>query len=43
MHELGMIYANRGEIEQAIALYQQSLEIKEQIGKHPPQFAPWLP
>jgi tetratricopeptide (TPR) repeat protein len=27
-----MIYANQGEIDQAIALYQQSLEIKENIG-----------
>jgi tetratricopeptide (TPR) repeat protein len=32
LHELGILYADRGEIEQAIALYQQSLEIQEQIG-----------
>ncbi len=29
---LGMLKANRGEIEEAIALYQQSLAIEEQIG-----------
>ncbi|RFP57912.1 MAG: tetratricopeptide repeat protein, partial [Limnothrix sp. CACIAM 69d] len=32
LHCLGILYANRGEIEQAIALYQQSLETWEQIG-----------
>jgi len=32
LHCLGMLKANRGEIEEAIALYQQSLAITEQIG-----------
>ncbi|MEH2347938.1 MAG: tetratricopeptide repeat protein [Nostoc sp.] len=32
IHNLGYLKANRGEIEEAIALYQQSLAIKEQIG-----------
>ncbi|MEH2338537.1 tetratricopeptide repeat protein [Nostoc sp.] len=32
MHRLGRIYANKGEVEQAIALYNQSLEIEERIG-----------
>ena len=31
-HCLGILKANRGEIEEAIALYQQSLALKEQIG-----------
>ncbi len=32
MNYLGILKANRGEIEEAIALYQQSLAINEQIG-----------
>jgi tetratricopeptide (TPR) repeat protein len=32
LHELAVLKANQGEIEAAIALYQQSLDIKEQIG-----------
>ena len=32
LHQLARIYANQGEIDQAIALYQQSLEIKEKMG-----------
>ncbi|MEH2005943.1 tetratricopeptide repeat protein [Nostoc sp.] len=32
MHELGRIYANKGEVDKAIALFNQSLEIKERIG-----------
>ncbi|MEH1790397.1 MAG: hypothetical protein V7L23_33740 [Nostoc sp.] len=39
MHHLGHIYANKGEVDQAMsttgyayALYNQSLEIKERIG-----------
>ncbi|MEH2302533.1 MAG: tetratricopeptide repeat protein [Nostoc sp.] len=32
MHELGRIYANKGEVEEAIALFNQSLEINERIG-----------
>ncbi|MEH1778021.1 MAG: tetratricopeptide repeat protein [Nostoc sp.] len=32
MHQLGHIYANKGEVDQAIALYNQSLEIFERIG-----------
>ncbi len=32
MHCLGRLKANSGEIEEAIALYQQSLAINEQIG-----------
>ncbi|MEA5568305.1 tetratricopeptide repeat protein [Anabaena sp. UHCC 0399] len=31
-HYLGILKAEQGEIEQAIALYQQSLEIKQRIG-----------
>ncbi|NJM22146.1 MAG: tetratricopeptide repeat protein [Richelia sp. SM1_7_0] len=31
MHSLGRLKANRGEIEDAIALFQQSLAINEQI------------
>ncbi|WP_235526685.1 tetratricopeptide repeat protein [Nostoc piscinale] len=27
MYQLGYIYANKGEVEQAIAFYNQSLEI----------------
>ncbi|MEH2147438.1 tetratricopeptide repeat protein [Nostoc sp.] len=29
---LGRIYANKGDVEQALALYNQSLEINERIG-----------
>ncbi|MEH2266200.1 tetratricopeptide repeat protein, partial [Nostoc sp.] len=32
LHEMGILKANRGEIEEAIALFQQSLAITEQIG-----------
>ncbi|QLE39137.1 tetratricopeptide repeat protein [Nostoc sp. C052] len=32
IHNLGLLKANRGEIEDAIALYEQSLAITEQIG-----------
>ena len=32
LHCLGMLKADSGQIEEAIALYQQSLEIKERIG-----------
>jgi tetratricopeptide (TPR) repeat protein len=32
LHQLASIYANTGKIEEAIALYQQSLEITESIG-----------
>ena len=32
LHQLAGIYANQGEIDQAIALFQQSLEITEKIG-----------
>jgi tetratricopeptide (TPR) repeat protein len=32
LHQLAGIYANQGEIDQAIALYQQSVEIEEKIG-----------
>jgi len=32
LHCLAMIYANQGKIDQAIALYQQSLETDEKIG-----------
>jgi tetratricopeptide (TPR) repeat protein len=32
LHELGWIYNDQGEKETAIALYHQSLELKEQIG-----------
>ena len=32
MHQLASIYANTGKIEEAIAHYQQSLEINESIG-----------
>jgi tetratricopeptide (TPR) repeat protein len=32
IHNLAGIYAQQGQVDQAIALYQQSLEIKERIG-----------
>ena len=32
LNNLAGIYANQGEIDQAIALFQQSLELKEKIG-----------
>ncbi|WP_242032267.1 tetratricopeptide repeat protein [Aphanizomenon flos-aquae] len=32
MHQLAVIYADTGKIEEAIALYQQSLQITESIG-----------
>ncbi|MEH2179360.1 tetratricopeptide repeat protein [Nostoc sp.] len=32
MHQLGILYADKGEVEEAIALYNQSLEITERIG-----------
>ena len=32
LHQLAILYADQGEIDQAIALFQQSLEIKEKIG-----------
>ncbi len=32
LHNLGNIYANKGEVDQAIALFNQSLEIFERIG-----------
>jgi tetratricopeptide (TPR) repeat protein len=32
LHQLAGIYANQGEIDQAIALFQQSLELKQKIG-----------
>ncbi|WP_339379306.1 tetratricopeptide repeat protein [aff. Roholtiella sp. LEGE 12411] len=32
IHHLGIIYANKGEVDEAIALYNQSLEITERIG-----------
>jgi tetratricopeptide (TPR) repeat protein len=32
LHQLGMIYANKGEVDEAIALFNQSLEISERIG-----------
>jgi tetratricopeptide (TPR) repeat protein len=32
LHGLGILSANQGEIDQAIALYQQSIEIEEKIG-----------
>ena len=32
LHQLAGIYANQGQVEQAISLYQQSLEIQEKIG-----------
>ncbi|GBE93552.1 NB-ARC domain-containing protein [Nostoc cycadae WK-1] len=32
MHQLGILYANKGEVDEAIALFNQSLEITESIG-----------
>ncbi|WP_235526286.1 tetratricopeptide repeat protein [Nostoc piscinale] len=32
LHELGYIYANKGEVDEAIALFNRSLEITERIG-----------
>ncbi|GBE93551.1 tetratricopeptide repeat protein [Nostoc cycadae] len=32
MHQLGILYANKGEVDEAIALFHQSLEIFERIG-----------
>ena len=32
LHQMAGIYVQQGEVEQAIALYQQSLGIKERIG-----------
>ncbi|MBL1199958.1 MAG: tetratricopeptide repeat-containing protein [Nostoc sp. GBBB01] len=32
LNQLGLIYANKGEVEQAIALYNQSLQITKRIG-----------
>jgi tetratricopeptide (TPR) repeat protein len=32
LHQLAIIYANKGEVDEAIALYNQSLEIFERIG-----------
>ncbi|MEG4235464.1 tetratricopeptide repeat protein [Microcoleus sp. Pol11C3] len=32
MHQLAIIYANQEEVAKAIALYEQSLELKEKIG-----------
>nr|WP_254625841.1 tetratricopeptide repeat protein [Nostoc sp. TCL240-02] len=32
MHQLAGIYANKGEVDEAIALFNQSLEIFERIG-----------
>ncbi|MDZ8031828.1 tetratricopeptide repeat protein [Nostoc sp. DedSLP04] len=32
MHQLAIIYTNKGEVDQAIALFNQSLEINERIG-----------
>jgi tetratricopeptide (TPR) repeat protein len=32
LHQLAGIYADQGEVEKAIALYQQSIEIEERIG-----------
>ncbi|WP_341737788.1 tetratricopeptide repeat protein, partial [Microcoleus sp. CAWBG640] len=32
LHNLAIIYANQGDVEKAIAFYQQSLELKEKIG-----------
>ena len=32
MHQLAGIYANQGDVEKAIAFYQQSLELQEKIG-----------
>ena len=32
LHQMAGIYARQGQVDQAIALYQQSLEINERIG-----------
>ncbi|MEH1897070.1 MAG: hypothetical protein V7K94_17555 [Nostoc sp.] len=32
MHQLATLYANKEEVDEAIALFNQSLEIKERIG-----------
>ncbi len=32
LNNLGMIYANKGEVDEAIALFNESLEIRERIG-----------
>ncbi|WP_435023793.1 tetratricopeptide repeat protein, partial [Nostoc sp. CALU 1950] len=32
MHCLGIIYVNKGEVDEAIRLYNQSLEISQRIG-----------
>ncbi|WP_340641209.1 tetratricopeptide repeat protein [Nostoc cycadae] len=32
LHQLGILYANKGEVDEAIALFNQSLEITESIG-----------
>jgi len=32
LHQMAGIYAQQGQVDQAIALYQQSLEIQESIG-----------
>jgi len=32
LKQLGIIYANKGEVDEAIALFNQSLEISERIG-----------
>ncbi|MGB0563341.1 MAG: tetratricopeptide repeat protein [Spirulinaceae cyanobacterium] len=32
LHEMAIIYAHQGQVDEAIALYQQSLEITEKIG-----------
>ncbi len=32
LHQLGILYANKGEVDQAIALFNQSLEIENALG-----------
>ncbi|MFN9208741.1 MAG: tetratricopeptide repeat protein, partial [Pseudanabaena sp.] len=32
LHQMAGIYADQGQVDEAIALYQQSLEIKKRIG-----------
>jgi tetratricopeptide (TPR) repeat protein len=32
LHQMASIYANQGQVDQALDLYQQSLQIKESIG-----------
>ncbi len=32
LHQLGILYADKGEVDEAIALFNQSLEINERIG-----------